>query len=663
MDHSEARHKVCVICYNKAKRSLSPIYVKVIQDYVIENYSVENVDFPCGLCDSCRIIVSQYKNGDTKRTLPLVDDYYPGTRILTRGKSVCECRICNVAKSNGIGAKSLKKRKGRPPSEPIPKKVKICPNCFGHIYQGCKHSSSICGSKKQKLENISRNVLTDEKTLQQVSSKVLKDLCVPGCSTVQLSTLGTPLKVSLPPKQAADSSSSHSQLSVEDVISMQSSTGLSDRQLFQVLRDIRLKFGRHSVESNIKATLISRKTVFSDLFVKETVDFVDAKNNKIARPFVFCKNVTEFLDRILLLRGTDGFLNEDKIGFDDGKEVLKLTLSIFDPNNSLPLEPLRVTRSKGITQGHKFSAGGVNKSFILAAAPKTPESYNNCKIFLERTNAKDIQFHFAADLKMINICLGIMSHASLHPCPYCEGTKNVFEVDAPSRTLETIEANFQKWQAESGKKSTLKQYYNCSNEPLLHSNHNMSTSVLSIVPPPSLHIKLGIVNKLYSELLKLFPNLDDWPKSLYITKERYHGETFEGNECNRLLANLDMLSSMLPRNLMPYHSCFLAFRDAMQACFGSSLDPSYSQKILEFENSYKALGISITSKVHIMTRHVPEFLEMHGKPLAQFSEQVVEHCHSKFDRLFNSYRIKDIHHTAYIDQLYRAILHFNSYHI
>lgn len=665
MDHFQARHKVCVVCYKKADRTLSSIYVGVIRDNILENYSLENPDLPCGICNSCRIIVSQYKCGNTKRPLPVASDYNPGTRVMTRSQTACECNICCVARSNGLDAKSLKKRKGRPTSTctPVPSKVKICPNCYSQVYQGCNHSEHHCKSQKQKLENISSNVLSDDKTKQQVTSMVLKDLCQKqSSSTVQLQTFGTPLQVALPGK-ASTSSTSSSQLSVEEVVAMQSKAGLSDRQLFQVLRDIRVKFGRHSIESNIRSTLIERKTVFSDLFEKEVVNFQDSQDKDIARPFVYCTDVNAFIDRVVLLRGSEGLLQEDKVGFDDGKDVLKLTLSIYDPDDTLPLEKMRITRAKGLGTEPHFSKSGVNKVFILAAAPKTPENYNNCKLFLEKTNMKDVNFHFAADLKMTNICLGIMSHASQHPCPYCEGTKNIFEVDAPVRTLQSISEHFHQWQTQSGKKSTLKNYNNCSNEPLLLTNDNASFSVLSLVPPPSLHIKLGIVNKLYSELLKLFPELDSWPKSLYITKENYHGNTFEGNECNALLRNLDMLASILPSHLLPFHRCFVAFRDVMDACFGSSLDVSHHEKFVEFENSYRSLNISMTTKAHILIRHVPEFLKQKDKPLAPFSEQVVEACHAKFDKLFNSYRTKDIHHSGYLDRFYRAIMHFNSYHI
>jgi hypothetical protein len=662
MNHSEARQKVCIICYNKASRPLSALDIDGIQKYVIENYNAENLDLPCGICSPCHGILTQHRKGDTHKPFPVVGDYNPGTRILTRANSVCTCRICAIAKANGLTAKSLKKKRGRPFSELPKKKVKLCSNCLAIVYQGCNHSQAHCNSKKQKLANISGNVLSDDMTKQQVTSYALKDLSSGDAKAVKLSTLGKPLCVSIEPKKCE----SQATLSATDVISMKVNANLSDRQLFQILRDFRLKFGRQSVESNVKSVLSQRKSIFKDLFSQETIEFKDSKDNPILRPFVFCHDTQEFIERILLLRGDTDVHHEDKIGFDDGKQILKLTLTVFDPENKVPMQTLpsaRTTRAQGIGAGPKFVDTGVNKLFILAAAPNTPENYENCRLFLEKTLIKNVSFHFAADLKMSNICLGIMSHASLHPCPYCEGTKNVFEEDAPSRTFDTISDNHQKWQEESGKKSSLKHYYNCANEPLLIGNHDTSTAVLDIVPPPSLHIKLGIVNKLYAELLKLFPGLDQWPQDLYIIKESYHGQTFEGNECNRLLQNLDMLSNILPANLSNFLDCFHAFRDAMQACFGSNLEPDYRDKIMKFERSYNALKLSTTTKVHIMNRHVPEFIQKHGRPLGQFSEQAVEHCHAKFDRFFNCYRIKDIKHTSYLSNLFRAVMHFNAYHI
>jgi len=77
-------------------------------------------------------------------------------------------------------------------------------------------------------------------TRQQVASDVLHEAKAGGSNSVQLSTLGAPLTVHFCQKE----SSSSKQLSASEAIAMQINAGLSDRQLFKVLRDLRLKFGR-----------------------------------------------------------------------------------------------------------------------------------------------------------------------------------------------------------------------------------------------------------------------------------------------------------------------------------------------------------------------------------------------------------------------------------
>ena len=76
------------------------------------------------------------------------------------------------------------------------------------------------------------------------------------------------MKVDIQPQKQV---SSNSQLSANDVLAIQADAGLTDRQLLQVLKNIRVKFGRHSVESNIKSTLAKRKTLFAD--TQAIIDF------------------------------------------------------------------------------------------------------------------------------------------------------------------------------------------------------------------------------------------------------------------------------------------------------------------------------------------------------------------------------------------------------
>lgn len=108
MDHFEAREKVCVICYRKASRLLSSTDIEAVQNVVIENYNPDNPNYPCGICSPCHAILTEHRLGDIHRSLPVVTDYNPGMRILTRGQSVCSCRICTVAKANGVAAKAMK---------------------------------------------------------------------------------------------------------------------------------------------------------------------------------------------------------------------------------------------------------------------------------------------------------------------------------------------------------------------------------------------------------------------------------------------------------------------------------------------------------------------------------------------------------------------------
>ena len=64
------------------------------------------------------------------------------------------------------------------------------------------------------------------------------------------------------------------------------------------------------------------------------------------------------------------------------------------------------------------------------------------------------------------------------------------------------------------------------------------------------------------------------------------------------------------------------------------LDPQYNFYIQQFENVYKDLGISITPKVHILIKHVPEFIKKHNRSLGWYSEQALENTHYDFSRNF-----------------------------
>ena len=46
------------------------------------------------------------------------------------------------------------------------------------------------------------------------------------------------------------------------------------------------------------------------------------------------------------------------------------------------------------------------------------------------------------------------------------------------------------------------------------------------------------------------------------------------------------------------------------------------------------------NKYHIIFEHVEDFIETQGKPLGEFSEQVVEAAHQKLDKIWQFYIVK-----------------------
>lgn len=69
--------------------------------------------------------------------------------------------------------------------------------------------------------------------------------------------------------------------------------------------------------------------------------------------------------------------------------------------------------------------------------------------------------------------------------------------------------------------------------------------MIEVCALPWLHIKIGVVNHIVTTLLKAVPKAKAWPDSLHLRQEQYHGNGYEGNECQKLLNNLDQLEDVL----------------------------------------------------------------------------------------------------------------------
>ena len=108
-------------------------------------------------------------------------------------------------------------------------------------------------------------------------------------------------------------------------------------------------------------------------------------------------------------------------------------------------------------------------------------------------------------------------------------------------------------------------------------------------------------------------------------------------------------------------------RDTVDSTFGFTLDPFYQDVISRFEVAFfklrEVFGVSESTKLHIIFTHLPQFIELSGKPLGEFSEQELENSHSAFEHIWDRYRVKDTTNPTYIDNYVRAVLNFNASNI
>ena len=165
--------------------------------------------------------------------------------------------------------------------------------------------------------------------------------------------------------------------------------------------------------------------MFEEFCMAEFVEFEDKNGEQVNEALVFCSQIEDFVEFLSALRGENFTDLAQKIGVDSGKGFLKVTLTLYNEEEVIPLNNnnQRVKRSGGIGSNTSYRDLGSKKVIILAAMSGVPETYNNCKVIFDKLQLSTLLFKFAGDFKIFNIIGGLMSCSSSHPCCYCETSK------------------------------------------------------------------------------------------------------------------------------------------------------------------------------------------------------------------------------------------------
>ena len=100
-----------------------------------------------------------------------------------------------------------------------------------------------------------------------------------------------------------------------------------------------------------------------------------------------------------------------------------------------------------------------------------------------------------------NLIVGIGAHSSTYPCCYCESSPKEQWNTAPLRTFGRIrELESERRAAERGGTvpSDPRFYKSVQHEPLIDCHDE--TIVLEKVPPPELHLLMGVINHIYRQM-------------------------------------------------------------------------------------------------------------------------------------------------------------------
>ena len=305
---------------------------------------------------------------------------------------------------------------------------------------------------------------------------------------------------------------------------------------------------------------------------------------------------------------------------------------------------------------------------LLAVIPNAEETYERVEDLARRLNLQlGEKVLFSSDLKMVNLALGLQGHQCRHPCAFCEWIKGKNKHDYPIRTFEKMRGDFERFQHESGKKKDVKLYNNCIRPA--SSLFPKTEKVIDFVALPELHLLLGVVNKLFSELKTIDTRVaNTWSSTNLHLRPAEWSSQFAGNDCKKLLHNTSKLRSIvcnLPQNqrrkkekICLVADAFESFQILVHSCFGNTLSDTWESDLINFRDSYVATGASISPKVHIVFGHLTYFVKKFGA-LGVYSEQAAESIHHDFNREFQKYNVKDRAHPKYAENLLKAVCAHN----
>lgn len=433
-NHNDFRKAVCLLCFKKGKgfECINEAQRDIIENHVISGLSLLDERLPTVLCVSCRITINKYRNNDF--SVSLKDTIYDYSKLnslqtVTRTSPTCSCVICYIGRStpfskvtNTENMRPIQSCRGRPrtQSDP-PTAIKICSACLTPIGRGIAHSCL----NSDRVNNI--KLLIDNsptKTDEKIASSILNEKHISD-NVIRLTRAqgGQSMSVSI----GNTATTNQTCITVDDFKKMSQHLDISVNKTLNLATDLRIiSSKRKFVSPGLKRKLGESSHALDELFKVKMLS-LKAKlpggvYDFVRTPVVYCVDIEGMIDYVIEERGRSDDI-EFKLGVDGGGGFLKICLNVVELDECSRVKGKRSKYCDGIAR-NLFKSTSVNKLIILGIAPDVAETHANMFALWElleiRSSFKTKQTRVATDLKMANILLGLMSHASCHPCSWCD---------------------------------------------------------------------------------------------------------------------------------------------------------------------------------------------------------------------------------------------------
>jgi hypothetical protein len=303
-----------------------------------------------------------------------------------------------------------------------------------------------------------------------------------------------------------------------------------------------------------------------------------------------CKDVHGLLNGWLNASGDVDVRNlRYKLGIDHWQKFLKLTVQVFDCNSV--------------------------RSLAILWAAQVPETFENLRqIFMSpaiRQFVENYQISMTMDLKAACLVFGIMS--GRHSCLWCTWDERDNLDDCGKWELRGDVQHmrmYDKWIANGGIQTQCKDYKGVQSPSVFNETSLAVVNNMHILNPPELHLMLGCDQKLYDTVLKSMSESDILEHKAALLKcgirrSDYHGNAFEGNQMRQVLKRLGDL------RLNEFCSAYTTMVRLVEGVFGVAIDPEFETIVWEFEEAWRMGGLSCTTKMHVVCRHVIPFIKTH----------------------------------------------------